>query len=124
MKTKFITLILSLLGFNCLFAQNNNIDYVGNYKAKSQGENYMATVDKDNKAIFTSIGYYYKYECSCKMLNQNTLGCYMVKLLEGKNSFNPKPGEFLFAIIYENGNYYPFLEAILSPLSMICQLLN
>ena len=106
---KFLYLILAFLSLD-LFSQNNHINYVGNYKAKSQGENYTVEIKKSNKAIFTSLDYYYKYECDCKVLNSNTLGCYMVKLIDGKNILNPKPGEFLFAIIYENGNYYPFFR--------------
>ncbi|RZJ48894.1 MAG: hypothetical protein EOO44_19345 [Flavobacterium sp.] len=66
--------------------------------------NALVTVDKENNAVFTIINNY-KYECKCKILNQNTLCCYMVKLLDGRNILSPKSGEFLFAIIYEKGNY-------------------
>jgi len=41
----------------------------------------------------------------CKVLIGNTQVSYMVKLMDGKNIMNLKPGEFLVAIIYENGNY-------------------
>lgn len=47
---------LAFLSFN-LFSQNNNINYVGNYKAKSQGENYTVAIKKSNKAILTSVDY-------------------------------------------------------------------
>ncbi len=108
MQSLYLSLLI-LISFNNVYSQNK-IDYVGNYKAKSISlGNATVTVDKENNAIFTVVDNY-KYQCNCKILNQNTLGCYMVKLLDGRNILNPKPGEFLFAIIYEKGNYYPFFR--------------
>jgi hypothetical protein len=108
MKSLFLGLTF-LISFSKIYSQNN-IDFVGTYKAKSMAMgNAIVTVDKENNAIFTVVNNY-RYECNCKMLNQNTFGCYMVRLLDGKNILNPKPGEFLFAIIFEKGNYYPFFR--------------
>lgn len=108
MKSLYLSLTF-LISFSNIYTQNN-IDYVGNYKAKSISMgNATVTVNKENNAIFTIVNSY-RYECNCKILNQNTLGCYMVKLLDGRNILNPKPGEFLFAIIYEKRNYYPFFR--------------
>lgn len=112
---KFLYISLALLAsINYLYAQNN-IDYVGNYKARSINMgNVNVKVDKESNAIFTIFDYKnkpIKFKCNCRTLNQNTLGCYMVKLVEGKDAiFNPKVGEFVFAIIYENRNYYPFIR--------------
>ncbi|RZL36332.1 MAG: hypothetical protein EOO96_07235 [Pedobacter sp.] len=76
--------------------------------------NIAVKVDKQNKAFLTIYDYNntpIKFQCDCRILNQNTLGCYMLKLVEGKNFiFNPKVGEFVFAIIYENRKYYPFIR--------------
>ena len=110
----YLLFFLSVL-FNVHAQSGATIDYVGNYKAKSSSMgNTIVTVDKENKAIFTVVNSY-KYECNCKVLNSNTLGCYMVKLLNGRNMLNPKAGEFLFAIIYESGNYYPFFRGDIPP---------
>ncbi|WP_316766951.1 hypothetical protein [Pedobacter frigiditerrae] len=108
MKLLFLNLIF-LITFSNIYSQNK-IDFSGTYKAKSitLGDAFVK-VDKENNAVFTVVNNY-RYECNCKILNQNTLGCYMVKLLDGRNILNPKAGEFLFAIIYENGNYFPFFR--------------
>lgn len=113
MKLSFIILALVVCHLD-LYAQNN-VDYVGNYKSRSINMGNIAVkVDKESNAFLTIYDYKnkpIKFQCDCRTINQNTLGCYMVKLVEGKSViFNPKVGEFVFAIIYENREYYPFIR--------------